>query len=441
MSIPARQADVIVVGAGLAGLCAAHHLAAAGVSVIVLEARPRVGGRMATETAGGFRLDRGSSLLNTSYPEFYVTPGLAGLKLRWFAAGVVVRSGGHGYRIGDPRRSRATLSAVRSAGFSPGNRRSPAPSLFDRARLGSALGRLAATPPARLISKPETTAERALAERGLPPRVVDGFLRPLLTALLSDPDLGTSSRCADLVLRGFARGRLCLPEGGAEAVPELMAAGLPPGSVRPGVRAVSVATNAVATADHGELSCRAVVVATGARAAAELLPGLHMPRFQAVTTLHHAAARSPLREPALVLGADRAGPVAHTFVASEVDPARSSDGRALITSTVLGVPRHGTAELAVEARSHLAELYGVPTDDWELLAAHHDPEAVPKMPAPHHFRRPVRVISGLYVCGDHRDTSTPQGTMYSGRRAAQHVLHDFGLRAPDTVPGDRLLAA
>ncbi|WP_431039166.1 flavin monoamine oxidase family protein [Streptomyces sp. P6-2-1] len=42
----ARDADVVVVGAGLAGLTAARRLVAAGRSVVVLEARDRVGGRV-----------------------------------------------------------------------------------------------------------------------------------------------------------------------------------------------------------------------------------------------------------------------------------------------------------------------------------------------------------------------------------------------------------
>jgi monoamine oxidase len=44
-AIPQREADVVVVGAGLAGLAAARSLAAAGRSALVLEARDRVGGR------------------------------------------------------------------------------------------------------------------------------------------------------------------------------------------------------------------------------------------------------------------------------------------------------------------------------------------------------------------------------------------------------------
>src|SRR5438034_6097829 len=56
-----RQADVVVIGAGLAGLAAARALAAAGVDVVVLEARSRVGGRTYTKPASnGIPLDLGA---------------------------------------------------------------------------------------------------------------------------------------------------------------------------------------------------------------------------------------------------------------------------------------------------------------------------------------------------------------------------------------------
>src|SRR2546430_8131846 len=50
---PRRKADVIVVGAGLAGLMTARKLRAAGKSVIVMEAQNRVGGRTLSEDIGG----------------------------------------------------------------------------------------------------------------------------------------------------------------------------------------------------------------------------------------------------------------------------------------------------------------------------------------------------------------------------------------------------
>ncbi|WP_371529589.1 FAD-dependent oxidoreductase [Streptomyces sp. NBC_01283] len=450
MPEPAHHADVVIVGAGVAGLSAAHQLTRAGVTTVVLEAAPYVGGRMSTEKVDGFRLDRIGQLLTTSYPELRHTPGLDALVLRPFVPGVVVHSDGRHHRAVEPtspRRARGALTAARALASAPRGSRTartaprttprtaPLGGPLDQARLGAALARLAATDPKRLLARPELPASESLFARGLPARTVTGFLRPLLSALLCDPGLSTSSRCADLALHSFARGRLCLPEGGAEVLPELLSAALPPGTVRTGVRVTAVSTTSVSTAEHGEVRCSAVLLATDARAAAELLPGLRVPSFHQVTVLHHAAPDAPLAEPALLLDADRSGPVAHTAVISHVDPSRAPAGRTLISSTVLGPPPDERAVLA-----HLADLYGTSTSRWESLAVHHTREAVPAMPPPHDLRRPVRLLSGLYVCGDHRDTSTVQGALYSGRRAARAALADLGVD-PAHGSGDLPMAA
>ena len=52
MTVDTREADVIVVGAGLAGLAAARAVSAAGASVLVIEARDRVGGRVLNHDIG-----------------------------------------------------------------------------------------------------------------------------------------------------------------------------------------------------------------------------------------------------------------------------------------------------------------------------------------------------------------------------------------------------
>ncbi|MEO7020505.1 MAG: flavin monoamine oxidase family protein [Ktedonobacteraceae bacterium] len=59
-ALPTRQADVVIIGAGLAGLTAARELVKAGVDVVVLEARDRVGGRTYSRaTSDGTILDLG----------------------------------------------------------------------------------------------------------------------------------------------------------------------------------------------------------------------------------------------------------------------------------------------------------------------------------------------------------------------------------------------
>ncbi len=61
---PAGRADVIVVGAGIAGLSAARDLTAAGYSVIVLEASSRLGGRLRTDRSLGAAFDMGASWIH-----------------------------------------------------------------------------------------------------------------------------------------------------------------------------------------------------------------------------------------------------------------------------------------------------------------------------------------------------------------------------------------
>ncbi|MEE1785202.1 NAD(P)/FAD-dependent oxidoreductase [Streptomyces sp. SP17BM10] len=418
--------DVVVVGGGLAGLTAARALTGQGLTVQLLERADRIGGRMATRELDGFRLDDGSHLLNTAFPELHRALDVERLELRPLAPGVLVHSAGRRYRAGDPQ-----LTAARQAAA-----RAPLGSPLDKARLGSFLARLAATPAGRIHTRPETTAARAITGHGLAPRTVDGFLRPLLSALLGDPALGTSSRMADLVLRCYARGRLCMPAGGIASVPAQLAAALPVGTVRTGVEVTGIAADGVETAAHGRIGAQAVVIATDARSAVELMPGLRLPDFHPVTTFFHAADRAPVNEPVLLLDADRPGGqpplVSHSLVLSELDPSYAPAGQALVATTVLGRRAFGAggpAGLEPAVRARLAELYGTSTRGWQFLSVRHLPDALPAMPPPHNPQRPVRLLAGLYVAGDHRDTSSVQGALVSGRRVARAVLRDLGLPA------------
>ncbi|HXY23252.1 MAG TPA: NAD(P)/FAD-dependent oxidoreductase [Candidatus Acidoferrum sp.] len=61
------DADVIVIGGGIAGLGAAVRLKDRGLEPLVLEADSRVGGRMTTDRANGFVIDRGVTLFGNGF--------------------------------------------------------------------------------------------------------------------------------------------------------------------------------------------------------------------------------------------------------------------------------------------------------------------------------------------------------------------------------------
>ncbi|RDH88014.1 MAG: hypothetical protein DIZ78_02325, partial [endosymbiont of Escarpia spicata] len=58
---------VIIVGSGIAGLVAAHHLKKNNIEPIVLEASSKVGGRMVTDVSEGYIMDGGAQFLSNAY--------------------------------------------------------------------------------------------------------------------------------------------------------------------------------------------------------------------------------------------------------------------------------------------------------------------------------------------------------------------------------------
>jgi phytoene dehydrogenase-like protein len=409
MPLPAR-AQVVVVGAGLAGLSAAVRLRAAGVDVHVAEAARHAGGRLATERIDGFVVDRGFQVLNTGYPRA-ADLDLAALDLGWFWPGAVVRVDGRASRVVDPRRRpAAALATVRAPLGSP----------LRKAAIAAYSARAGYTPVPRLLREPETTAEERLRRAGVGDTALERFFRPFLAGVLLEDRLETSSRYLDLLWRSFARGAIGLPARGMQSIGEQLAGRVGGGRVHLGVPVVAVGGDAVTT-DAGRTRADAVVVATDPATAATLVPGITASAPRRVTTHLHVLPASPSGDPLLVLGAP-GGRLVNSVVLTDAQPAYSPDGRALVASSSLAPTREA------DVRAEVAALHGIGTADLEHLASVTVPQAQPAAVPPLRLRQPVDLGGGLYVAGDHRDTPSIQGAMASGARAARAVLRGLQTR-------------
>lgn len=105
-----------------------------------------------------------------------------------------------------------------------------------------------------------------------------------------------------------------------------------------------------------------------------------------VTTHYYLASEPPVDDPAIALDGEGRGPVANALVLTSAAPSYAP-GRHLVQASV------------------------VSGDAGE--------------PAVGRFLRSVRLEPGLYVCGDHRDSSSLQRALVSGRRAATAVLEEI----------------
>src|ERR1700712_2303744 len=74
------EREVVVIGAGACGLTAATRLQEAGASVIVLEARDRVGGRLHTDASSGALLELGGQWVSPDQTALRATLDELGLE-------------------------------------------------------------------------------------------------------------------------------------------------------------------------------------------------------------------------------------------------------------------------------------------------------------------------------------------------------------------------
>jgi oxygen-dependent protoporphyrinogen oxidase len=104
MAIHSGDADVIVIGGGIAGLGAALRLKDRGLEPLVLEAESRVGGRMTTDRVNGFVVDRGVTLFGNGFGSMRALVrrfGLSPLVCKGkFSVGIQDAAGCRGYRRG-----------------------------------------------------------------------------------------------------------------------------------------------------------------------------------------------------------------------------------------------------------------------------------------------------------------------------------------------------
>jgi len=418
--------DTIIVGAGLAGLACARELARAGRQLIVVEAADRVGGRVATDTVDGFRIDRGFQVYLDAYPEGRRQLDLAALGLGCFEPGALVAESGRLRSVSDPwRRPLAAVGSILtgSVGIADGLRTARLRSDCVRAVRGGTAGSNGTSPAVERSTREELNA------RGFSEAFIRRFFEPFFGGVFLERQLNTSAAVFEFTFAMFALGRACLPRGGMEAIPKQLAAGLPAGSILLDTAVRQVKPGLVMLADGRELAAKNIVVATEGSAATALLPegqrGTVASReWKSTRMVAFAATRSPLSSPTVVVSAEEGGPIDNVTVPSDVVGGYAPPGAAVVYVSIRQDWQGNDGDLHDAVRRQAAGWFGQSSHAWRHLKTVRVDRALPdESPAARRGRVAApQFAPGLFICGDHCSTASINGALASGRSCADAVL-------------------
>ena len=411
MSLPS-QCDVVIVGAGLAGLSAAREIQRHGLSVIVLDSSDAVGGRVRTDIVDGFQLDRGFQVMLTAYPELQTQVDMRALDLRPFDPGALVWRNGKGHAVSDPFRKPQTLATTAFA---------PIGSVFDKARIVVLRARVLRRKSAVLLSGQDVSTDVALRAFGFSTKIINRFFRPLFGGIQLDPHLATSRRMFDVIFKSLSEGQSVLPSRGMHALPLQMASRLSEGTIHLNTRVNTVEGAKVTLASGESITARAVVVATDGPTASSLL-GIPIVESRKVGCVYFSADAPPTKEKYVVLDGTGNGPVLNVAVISNVAPSYAPADKHLIVAALPGVT---DGDLEAMSRQQLRSWWGPQVDSWKHLRTYVINHGGPVQKPPFSPKQRVDLGNGLFVCGDHRDTGSIQGAMFSGRRCGEAVVRSL----------------
>jgi phytoene dehydrogenase-like protein len=419
-----RSPDVLVVGAGMAGLTCACRLVEAGLQVRVLEAGDQPGGRIRTDTHGPFRLDRGFQVLLDAYPECRRTLDYPALNLGRFEPGALVHKDQQLVPMLDPLRRPGSVGTVLGA---------PIGTLADKVRIGLLKARLRTVSPDSLYTREDLTTRDWLDRMGLGKSIREGFLRPFFSGIFLEPHLSTSRRMFEFVFKMFGEGNAALPARGMQAIPDQLADRLGPETMRLECPVRSLDAESVTLESGERLSARQVVLATDMESASALAPSVTARPWHGTRCLYFATRESPLDKALIVLNASGVGSVSNMAIPSDVAPGYAPEEQSLISVSL----RPGGDDSPETVASEVRTILDQPSLELDFLKAFHIPHSLPRQdPGDNPWGTAApRLEEGVWICGDHRFSSSIEGAMRSGRETAEALLANLH-QAPTGPRGD-----
>ena len=245
--------DIIIIGAGLAGLAAGKTLQNLGYNILIIEKENSIGGKLKSKSNLGFNIDKGFQVLLTGYEETSKILDYKKLALNYFDNGALVWDGKKFNSISDPTRNIKTI--IESF-------KSPVGTLQDKLRILMLKYELYWKNKNDILSQNDYETKNYFIKKKFSTKFINNFLKPFFSGILLDQSLQSPHTFTQYLFKTFSKSTTAIPSAGIQAIPNELARGIPKEQILNNTEVKKINKNSVILKNGEEIFCKQVICAT-----------------------------------------------------------------------------------------------------------------------------------------------------------------------------------
>jgi len=401
-----KKTDIVIIGAGIAGLACAMKLKKNNRNFIIIEQSDRVGGRVGSIKENEYIFDLGFQVYNTEYYKTNSLLNLKELKLKVFKPGASIYNGRRFEILSDPFRDPSTIFETFFSGMT---------TFKDKIKILTLKRALSSYCISEDQSEDMTTL-KYLKSYGFSNKIINGFFKPFFSGIFLENQLETSSKFFKNVFSNFNKGYAAVPVNGMQAIPDQMVKNLNPHNLLLGNKVIEAKNPEKIVLENNEIIEAKYMVLTGG---SNSLVNNHIVEFNSVRTFYFSS-RVKVKHPKYINLFPYDSLINNIAILSSVSENYSPEGNTLFSITIIESDL-SKSELIDIIQDKLSTYYGDEKSNYIFMKEINIKQATIKQKTGY-FDLKIEDKKNILFAGDYTTYGSIEGAVVSGIKTAEKLI-------------------
>jgi len=401
-----KKTDIVIIGAGIAGLACAMKLKKNNRNFIIIEQSDRVGGRVGSIKENEYIFDLGFQVYNTEYYKTNSLLNLKELKLKVFKPGASIYNGRRFEILSDPFRDPSTIFETFFSGMT---------TFKDKIKILTLKRALSSYCISEDQSEDMTTL-KYLKSYGFSNKIINGFFKPFFSGIFLENQLETSSKFFKNVFSNFNKGYAAVPINGMQAIPDQMVKNLNPHNLLLGNKVIEAKNPEKIVLENNEIIEAKYMVLTGG---SNSLVNNHIVEFNSVRTFYFSS-RVKVKHSKYINLFPYDSLINNIAILSSVSENYSPEGNTLFSITIIESDL-SKSELIDIIQDKLSTYYGDEKSNYIFMKEINIKQATIKQKTGY-FDLKIEDKKNILFAGDYTTYGSIEGAVVSGIKTAEKLI-------------------